>query len=68
LWDRGNRVAEAYGVFKPAHDGVAEELLHGTFIVGHDGIVKWAAFANTPFGHNQTLLYEIARLTGRAPK
>jgi len=68
LWDRGNSVAEAYGVFKPAHDGVAEELLHGTFVVGQDGIVKWAAFAPTPFGRNDTLLYELAQLTSRVAK
>ena len=66
LWDRGNRVAEAYGVFTPAHDNVGDELLHGTFIVGQDGLVKWAAFGPTPFGRNETLLYEIAKLTGRA--
>ncbi len=68
LWDDGNRVAEAFGVFKPAHDGVAEELLHGTFVIGQDGTVKWAAFATTPFGRNDTLLYELARLTGRVVK
>ncbi|MFL5341444.1 MAG: peroxiredoxin family protein [Gemmataceae bacterium] len=68
LWDRGNRVAEAYGVFKPAEDGKAEELLHGTFVVAQDGTVTWAAFATTPFGRNDTLLYEIARLTGRVKK
>jgi peroxiredoxin Q/BCP len=68
LWDDGNRVAEAYGVFKPAHDTVGEELLHGTFVIGQDGIVTWAAFATTPFGRNDTLLHEIARLTGRAGK
>jgi peroxiredoxin len=62
LTDRTSGVAEAYGVFTPAKDGQAEQLLHGTFVVGQDGLVKWAAFGPTPFGRNDTLLYELAKL------
>jgi peroxiredoxin len=65
LSDRDNSIAEAYGVYNPAKDGKPEDLQHGTFIVDQAGIVRWAAFGPAPFGHNETLLYELAKITGR---
>lgn len=62
LFDHGNQIAEKYGVFVPAKDGKPESLDHGTFVIGQDGIVKWAAFGPAPFGHNPTLLLELAKL------
>jgi peroxiredoxin Q/BCP len=62
LSDHDNRIAQAYGVFTPAKDDKREKLEHGTFIIDQQGIVRWAAFGETPFGHNKTLLYELAKL------
>ncbi len=64
LSDKNNRIAKTYGVVKPAHDGKDEELLHGTFVIDQQGVVRWAAFGETPFGHNPTLLYELAKIKG----
>lgn len=64
LSDRKSSVAEAYGIYTPAHDGKTETLLHGTFILDQQGVVRWATFAETPFGHNPTLLYELAKIKG----
>ena len=68
LSDRGNSIAEAYGVYTPAKDGKSDDLQHGTFIIDQSGIVRWAAFGPTPFGDNKTLLYELAKITGRIKK
>lgn len=62
LADRGNRVAEAYGCVIPAKPGVAEDLVHGTFVLDKAGVVRWAYTGNLPFGHNPTLLVELEKL------
>lgn len=62
LSDHGNRIAEAYGIFTPAHDGKREKLDHGTFVIDQQGVVRWAHYGDLPFGHNPTLLYELAKL------
>lgn len=67
LSDPGNKVAEAYRVFRPAGGGKPEVLLHGTFLVQRDGKVEWAHVGDEPFTGNQTLLYHLARLEGRLP-
>ncbi|MCX7699266.1 MAG: peroxiredoxin family protein [Gemmataceae bacterium] len=67
LSDHSNAIAEAYGVYTPAKDGKEEDLLHGTFVVDQQGIVRWAAFGDQPFGHNPTLLYEVAKILGKLP-
>jgi peroxiredoxin Q/BCP len=66
LSDHSTQIAEAYGIFKPAKDGKDEELLHGTFVIDMDGIIRWAAYGEQPFGHNPTLLYEVAKILGKA--
>jgi peroxiredoxin len=67
LADAGNKVAQAYGVFRPASGKTPEELQHGTFVLGRDGKVHWAQYGNEPFTGNVTLLHELARLQGRSP-
>lgn len=67
LSDPGNRVAQAYGVYRPASGKTREDLQHATFVIGRDGRVAWAYRGNQPFTGNRTLLYELARLEGRLP-
>jgi peroxiredoxin len=67
LNDPGNKVAELYGVYRPASRKAPETLDHGTFVIGRDGRVHWARYGSEPFTGNQTLLYELARLEGRLP-
>src|SRR5262249_58504220 len=62
LSDHDNPIAQAYGVFTPAADGKREKLEHGTFIVDQHGVVRWATIGEEPFGHNKTLLWELAKL------
>ncbi len=67
LSDHSNSLAEAYGLYTPAKDGKDENLLHGTFVIDQQGIVRWAAYGDQPFGHNPTLLYEAAKILGKLP-
>ena len=67
LADPGNKIAQVYGVYRPASGKTPEDLQHGTFVVGRDGLVHWAQFGNEPFTGNRTLLFELARLAGRLP-
>lgn len=62
LSDPGNTIAAIYGVYKPAHDGQEEDLLHGTFILAPDGTVTWADYGDQPFIDNKTLLLELSKL------
>lgn len=64
LQDRNNRIAESYGIYTPERDGKSDDLLHGTFVLDQKGVVKWAAFGEAPFGHNPTLLFELAKIKG----
>lgn len=66
--DPANKVAAAYGAFEPARGEAPEKKQHGTFIVDRDGSVTWAFLGDEPFTDNKTLLYELAVLTGRAPR
>jgi peroxiredoxin len=66
LADLGNRIAEAYFVYQPAHPGKDDAMLqHGTFIISPAGKVVWANTGPEPFADNRTLLHELARLTGK---
>jgi peroxiredoxin len=67
LFDPQNLTAKAYGVFTPATATTEETLLHGTFVIGRDGLVHWAYSGKSPFTGNLTLLHELARLEGRLP-
>jgi peroxiredoxin len=65
LSDPGNKVAQAYGVYRPASGKAREDLQHATFVIGRDGRIAWAYRGNQPFTGNRTLLYELARLERR---
>jgi peroxiredoxin len=62
LSDPGNRVAGAYGVYKPTTAPGAVSLLHATFIVDKSGIVRWCQYGLTPFTKNEALLAELGKL------
>jgi peroxiredoxin Q/BCP len=64
LSDPENQIARAFGVYTPAMEGKPEDLLHGTFVLDQKGVVHWAATGAAPFGHNPTLVYEIAKIKG----
>lgn len=67
LSDPGNRVAQAYNVYRPAEAAKKESLLHGTFVIDRNGVVQWVNVGDEPFTGNQTLLYHLAKLEGRLP-
>lgn len=67
LFDPGNKVAQAYRVFKPAQGKIEMVQLHGTFVIGRDGIIHWGATGEEPFSGNNTLLHQLARLESRLP-
>jgi len=68
LSDRGNKIAQVFGVHQPATEKTGEDLQHGTFVIGRDGEVHWAHHGNYPFTDNATLLCELARLEGYPPR
>ena len=67
LSDTGNKIAQIYGVYRPAAGEKAEDQQHGTFVIARDGRVHWVHCGYEPFTGNLTLLYELARLEGRLP-
>jgi peroxiredoxin Q/BCP len=56
LSDRGNKVAEQYGVYTPAAGGRDEDLKHGTFVVDPSGRIIWGYAGPQPFVDNGLLL------------
>lgn len=62
LSDPGNRIAALYGAYAPAKAGGKEQLLHGSFVLGKDGVATWCATGELPFTDNATLLHELSRL------
>jgi len=67
LSDPGYPVARAYGMLEPPKDKQVMVLLHGTFVIDRDGMVRWCQFGDEPFTGNRTLLYEVARGEGLLP-
>ena len=68
LSDPGNKVAQAYRVFKGAPDGkTADFLRHGTFVIDRAGTVQWVNVGDAPFRRNPALLYQLAKAEGRLP-
>ncbi|MEI7685434.1 MAG: redoxin domain-containing protein [Planctomycetota bacterium] len=59
--DPGNKTAAAYGSVQPVK-GKDDDVLHGTFIIDRQGIVRWANVGDEPFTDNRTLLRELAKL------
>ena len=70
LSDTDHATALAYGAWKslPGTDKDDGEPLHGTFIVGRDGLVHWAYIGDRPFRDIQALLLELSRLSEQLPK
>jgi peroxiredoxin len=68
LSDAAHVVAQSYGMFRAARASESEELLHGTFLIGRDGTVRWASYGETPFRNNKALLYELARPENKLPQ
>jgi peroxiredoxin len=68
LSDPGNKVAQAYQVFRREQDGTpADHLLHGTFVIDRHGTVQWVNVGDAPFRSNPALLYVLAKIQGRLP-
>jgi peroxiredoxin Q/BCP len=67
LADPDNKTAEAFSIFAPASEGKKERLLHGTFVIDKEGVVRWCHYGDAPFTANATLLVELAKLQGRLP-
>lgn len=67
LCDTGNKVAQSYDVYRPAAGKTPDDLRHGTFVIGRDGLVHWTQYGYEPFTGNPTLLYELARIENRLP-
>jgi len=60
LSDPGNKVAQAYRVFKRARDGKTADILrHGTFVIDRDGKIQWVNVGDAPFRRNPALLYQL---------
>lgn len=67
LSDPDHEIAMRYGVYQPTGGEQPEALLHGTFVIGLDGNIRWCNRDVVPFVDNQTLLWEIARGVGLKP-
>jgi peroxiredoxin len=62
--DVNNHIAQSYGVYKPAKGDQPEDSAHGTFVIDQKGIIRWMRIGTAPFGHNPTLIYELAKIKG----
>jgi peroxiredoxin Q/BCP len=66
LSDPDHAVALAYGAWRPAPGAAPEdgEPVHGTFLVGRDGRVRWVHVGDRPFADIDALLAELRSLEG----
>ena len=60
--DAGLDAFRAYG----AHDDFTGHPLHGTFLIGPDGLIRWQDIGHEPFSDPEFLLGEARRLLGQA--
>ncbi len=67
LSDADQKIAETWGVFKPATGDQDEVMDHGTFVIDRNGKVVWAFQGKEPFLDNRTLLHVIAKSQGLLP-
>lgn len=65
LSDPDNKIAAAYSIVAPSKGGASESLLHGTFVIDQQGVLRWCHYGEAPFESNGTLLVELAQLQGR---
>jgi thioredoxin-dependent peroxiredoxin len=56
LSDRGNKIAEQYGVYTPSVGDRDQDLKHGTFVVDQSGRIVWGYAGYQPFVDNGLLL------------
>ena len=68
LSDRGNKVAERYGVYAPAVGDRDEDLKHGTFVVDTSGRIIWGYAGSQPFVDNRLLLEAAANHGQASPR
>lgn len=68
LSDAGHTVAQRYGVFRRGKDSQPDDLLHGTFLIGRDGLVHWADSGDKPFRNNKALLAELVQMGQELPE
>ena len=61
LADAEHVVAQRYGVYAPPANGKRAWEVHGTFVIGKNGLVTWANTGDEPFTGNATLLFELAK-------
>jgi peroxiredoxin len=64
LADPDRKLASVYGALKSEKG----EPLHGTFVIGRDGVLTWAQIGEQPFTDNATLLYELRKLKPARPQ
>jgi peroxiredoxin len=62
--DVNKQISRSYGVYTPAKGDNPEDSMHGTFVIDQAGIVRWVRTGTAPFGHNPTLIYELAKIKG----
>ncbi|HWL08279.1 MAG TPA: redoxin domain-containing protein [Planctomicrobium sp.] len=64
--DEDRAVSVAYGCYRPQTPQADEDMLHGTFLIDRQGIVRWANTGYTPFLDNDRLLKVIQQMNGPA--
>jgi peroxiredoxin len=67
LSDPDNSAAKAFDCFDPADEGRSAKQFHGSFVIDGSGKIVWADISEQPFRSVKTLLYEVAKIQGRAP-
>lgn len=67
LSDPDNSAAKAFDCFDSADANRPEKHFHGSFVIAGSGEIVWADISEQPFRSVKTLLYEVAKLQGRAP-
>jgi peroxiredoxin len=71
LSDPDHAVARQYGTYRAKgsfeSDPGASELVHGTFVLDREGIVRWANCGELPFRDDMALLYEAMQLADEHP-
>ncbi len=68
LSDPGHAVAQRYGVFRAGKGSQPDDLLHGTFLIGRDGLLHWANCGDTPFRNDKALLAELIHMRQVLPE
>jgi peroxiredoxin Q/BCP len=68
LADEDSQISQQYGTFVPATEDAMEMRDHGTFVIDHNGIVRWANIGPNPYLDNKTLLLTLADAEGLRPK